>query len=146
MNCRTISTFALVALFVLAGCLAAPGTVVDRPAPPAERDDSVEPHDPPARPDPVTADSVRPYAAAVEEVFRHNAILAENANVRAVTAQCTAESVERTVDGFRVTVDCIHAWEMDNDGEVAIADGAPYTVYYLVTEERTERGEDDFIY
>lgn len=145
MNSQFVSILLLAALLVLAGCLAAPGTAADRGTTPVD-DDAVDPREPPARPDPVTADSVGAYAAATEEVYRHNAILDANANVTAITVHCKAETVVESGDGFRVTVGCIHAWEMDNDGEVAIADGAPYSVVYEVTEERTERGEDDFIY
>lgn len=99
----------------------------------------------PEKPDPLNESSVLRYAAAYEEVRKHNEILDEanapNATVTQTFVSCLPELVEETDDGFRVDVACTFAYFLEQDGSVVIVESLlvpSYTAQYHINETATE--------
>jgi hypothetical protein len=67
--------------------------------------DAVEPREYPERPPTLDAETVGPYAAAHEEVYRHNAIVGEETEeLREIVVGAGVQSVEERGDGYEVVV------------------------------------------
>jgi len=99
----------------------------------------------PEKPDPLNASSVLPYAAAYEEVRKHNEILDDvnspNATVTETFVSCLPETVEETDGGFLADVSCNFAYFVNQDGSVVMVESLlvpSYTASYRINETATE--------
>lgn len=72
----------------------------------------------PAQPETVTSDSVGPYVADFEEVYRHNVILAtaQADSVTEISVNCTPSAVDQRGSEYQVRVDCGFSWGYTDDG------------------------------
>lgn len=98
----------------------------------------------PAKPSNLSNESAARFAAVFEEVRLHNSVLKTNSAVTDVDTACAGTFQNRTATGFHVTVRCGYAWEFREEGGVAIADGAPYTVQYFISPDRTRRFDQHY--
>lgn len=99
----------------------------------------------PEKPDPLNQSSVLQYAAAYEEVRKHNEIVDEvnsqNATVTETFVSCQPEVVEETDGGFLVDVPCNFAYFVNQDGNVVMVESLlvpSYTARYRIDETATE--------
>lgn len=119
-------------LVVLAGCAGVlPG------------DDGVTEREFPERPPTVDAETAGPYVAEYEEVYRHNAIVAEETAVlQEVVVGAGVVNVTERGDGYEVVVSVGFYYTFGDDGSgepTGIADGRPYEATYLVNATDTVR-------
>jgi len=102
-------------------------------------DHAVEPLTPPERPESLDEASVGRYAAAYEQVRKHNELLAKTTDVSitSISVGCRPRSIDEQADGFAVEVLCAFSYEF-GETPTGVADGAPYSARYLVGENATE--------
>lgn len=119
----------------LAGCL---GGIVGG--------DTVDTKAYPDRPPTLNEETAGPYVAAYEEVYRHNAIVAEETEtIQEIVVGAGVVSVNERDDGYEVVVSVGFYWTFGDDGSgqpTGIADGRPYEATYFVNETNTERLDD----
>ncbi len=115
-------------LVLLTGCLhgfAGGDTVTERASP--------------DRPSELTEETVGPYVAEYEEVYRHNVIVKEEGErIQEIVVGAGAVSTTPRDDGYEVGF----YWTVDGDGSgqpTGIADGRPYEATYSVNATMTER-------
>ena len=127
---RVALMFAVTVL--LAGCL---GGLIGN--------DAVGPKEYPDRPPTVDEETAGPYVAAYEEVYRHNAIVAEETEtIQEIVVGAGVVSVTARDDGYEVVVSVGFYWTFGDDGSgqpTGIADGRPYEATYFVNGTATER-------
>jgi len=131
MTDRSLAAIGIVALIFLGGCLGGIGG------------DAVGPREYPERPPTVDAETAGPYAAAYEEVYRHNRIVEEETEtIREIVVGAGVVSVSERDDGYEIVVSVDYYWTFGGDGPdrpIAIADVEPYEATYFVNETTTDR-------
>jgi hypothetical protein len=129
---RTKFGLMFAATVLLAGCL---GVLTGS--------DAVGPREFPDRPPTVDEETAGPYVAAYEEVYRHNAIVAEETEtIQEIVVGAGVVSVTARDDGYEVVVSVGFYWTFGDDGSgqpTGIADGRPYEATYFVNGTATER-------
>ncbi|AUV84058.1 hypothetical protein C2R22_18460 [Salinigranum rubrum] len=122
-------------LVLLAGCL---GGLVGG--------DTVVEREYPDRPPELTEETVGPYVAEYEEVYRYNAIVEEETErIQEIVVGAGVVSVTPRDDGYEVVVSVGFYWTFGDDGSgqpAGIADGRPYEATYFVNATATERVGD----
>lgn len=97
----------------------------------------------PDRPLELTEETVGPYVAAYEEVYRYNVIVREEtARIQEIVVGAGVVSVTSRDDGYEVVVSVGFYWTFGDDGSgqpTGIADGRPYEATYFVNTSTTRR-------
>jgi hypothetical protein len=133
MVSRAPGTLAVVDLVLVTGCLGGLGG------------DTVSPREPPDRPPELTAETVGPDVAEYEEVYRYNAIVAEETEpIQEIVGGAGVVSVGTRDDGYEVVVSVGCYWTFGDDGAgrpTGIADGRPYEAASVLNGTTTGRLE-----
>lgn len=101
--------------------------------------DAIEEREYPDRPPELTEETVGPYVAEYEEVYRYNAIVREEAErIQEIVVGAGVVSITPRDGGYEVGF----YWTFGDDGSdqpTGIADGQPYEATYSVNATTTER-------
>ena len=155
---RILAVLALVSLLLVAGCLSAATATEGNPEPDlTNTDDATQvpqpnerepvPRDLPAAPDTITAETVGPFVSSYEEIRMHNELVGAHSDLVSLGTSCTVESVGPANGSYTVTVECGHWYEFADGDRRGIADGAPYTITYTVSEDgRVSHGEREPVF